>query len=369
MAKKKRGRPSLGQKEAQDGAIQTQEEETGTQPSKRGQKKKPQESVQEEPQETEEQQPPPKRKRGRPSLKEPHSPEPNNEDAEAEASPARRPRGRPPGSRKSPDDEETSSTPRRHQGAADHQGEEGDEHPPRSPSTRRRTGQTAQLEADAPPKAYPHVAPRVRAIKQATIDAKWRPLSAPSIAAATETLALAHRPIMQRIASTQQRRQHASAALSVLHRRIARKLHRGMPFPPPAMPAAGGVPRKRGRRSKTDGGGSGGGGHEAELDFESVLDGARALERRLDPALHAVELLRKEKEWMERELEQDYKTLRNLEAGARGQARQQREQLKKAHVLAPEAAAAPRDKTEEDVEMVFDHKGSVPPGAVFKVCW
>jgi hypothetical protein len=102
-----------------------------------------------------------------------------------------------------------------------------------------------------------------------------------------------------------------------------------------------------------------------------VLNGSQALERQLDPALHAVELLRKETERMERELERDYKTLRNLEAGARGQARQQREQLKKAHVLAhvlaPEAAVA-REKREDDVEMVFDDgKGSVPPGAVFKV--
>lgn len=221
-------------------------------------------------------------------------------------------------------------------------------------STRRRSSQIAQLEADAPLKSYPHVTPRVRGVKQSTIDAKWNPLSAPSIAAATEALTLAHRPIMQRLANNQQRRQHTSSALSLLHRRISRKLHRGLPFPPPGVPAAG--PRRRGRRPKA-------GGHDAELDFESVLDGVRTLERQLDPALHSVELLHKERERMGRELERDYKTLRNLEAGARGQARQQREQLKKAHVLAPEAP----ENREEDAQMVFDHKGSLPPGAVFKV--
>ena len=71
------------------------------------------------------------------------------------------------------------------------------------------------------------------------------------------------------------------------------------------------------------------------MDFESVLNGRAALEKQLDPAVHAVELLKREKTRVERELERDYETLRNLEAGARGQARQQRDLLKKAHVLAP----------------------------------
>ena len=66
-----------------------------------------------------------------------------------------------------------------------------------------------------------------------------------------------------------------------------------------------------------------------------MLNGRAALEKQLDPALHAVELLKREKTRVERELERDYETLRNLEAGARGQARQQRDLLKKAHVLAP----------------------------------
>ena len=68
-----------------------------------------------------------------------------------------------------------------------------------------------------------------------------------------------------------------------------------------------------------------------------MLDAEQALEAQLDPALHAVELLRQEKARVEEELERDYEALRHLEAGARGQARQQREMLKKAHVLAPEA--------------------------------
>lgn len=112
----------------------------------------------------------------------------------------------------------------------------------------------------------------------------------------------------------------------------------------------------RGRRRKV--------GHEAELDFESVLDNTAALERQLDPALHAVDLLKREKERMEKELERDYDTLRNLEAGARGEGRQRRERLRKMHVLAPEKRV---EKEEE--EFVFDERGGVPPGMIFKVCF
>jgi hypothetical protein len=195
-----------------------------------------------------------------------------------------------------------------------------------------------------------HVAPHVRGVKQSLIDAKWTPLGPPSVAIATEILELAHRPILQRMAGTARRRQHTSAALSVAYRRITRKLQRGLPFPPAGMPAT------------SRGGGDG--GRETELDFESVLEGKRSLEKQLDPALHAVELLRKEKDRMVRELERDYMTLRNLEAGARTQAREQRDQLKKAHVLAPEASNKPHL---EDVEMLTNEGLLIPPGNSFKV--
>lgn len=216
------------------------------------------------------------------------------------------------------------------------------------------------MAAPLPPKRYLHVAPHVRGVKQATIDAKWTPLAAPSIAVASEILELAHRPIIQRMSGTTRRRQHASAALSVAYRRITRKLQRGLPFPPAGMPSSSSVGTGTGTR------GGGDGGRETELDFESVLDGRRALERQLDPALHAVELLRREKAVMVRELEKDYMTLRNLEAGARTQAREQREKLKRSHVLAPEATGRPRL---EDVEMVFDDNDDGGGDGLFKVCF
>ena len=226
---------------------------------------------------------------------------------------------------------------------------------PESQRRERRRAAVAAAAAQLPRKRYLHVAPRVRAVRQSTIDARWTPLGSGSIAAASEILELAHRPVIQRMSGTVRRRQHASAVLSVAYRRITRKLQRGLPFPPAAMP---------GPPSGTRAGG-GDGGRETELDFERVLDATRGLQKQLGPALHAVELLRREKARMERELERDYVALRNLEAGARTQKREQREKLKRAHVLVPAATGKPHL---DDVEMVFDeHDALVSQGNTFNV--
>lgn len=229
--------------------------------------------------------------------------------------------------------------------------EEATEEPSETARTSRRTSSGIELLiADAPskPRTIPHVIPRTRGVKQSVVDAKWGPLDLASQNAATETLVLAHRPIMQRMSNSQQRRQFSATALGQVHRRISRQLQRGFPFPPSALTHATG----RGRRKA---------GHEAELDFESVLDGTAALERQLDPALHAIELLKREKKKMEEELERDYATLRNLEAGARGETRLRKERLRKMHVLAPEKR---EERDHED--FVFDKGGGVPPGMAFK---
>jgi hypothetical protein len=72
-----------------------------------------------------------------------------------------------------------------------------------------------------------------------------------------------------------------------------------------------------------------------ELDFEAVLDGKQSLERQLQPGKHAVELLKAERDRMEKELEKDYEELRRLEANARAQTRERKDLFRKAHVLAP----------------------------------
>lgn len=181
----------------------------------------------------------------------------------------------------------------------------------------------------SPPKPYAHIVPHVRRVRQSTIAAKWSPLTGPSLSAVSALLQLAHRPILQRLSDSHQRRAHASAALRLTARRISRKVAaRGLPFPPASMPAA---PRRGGQQQQPPSDG----GREVELDFESVLDAKAALEAQLGPAAHAVELLRREKNAVERELERDYETLRELEARARSQAREQRGLLKKAHALTP----------------------------------
>ncbi|KAK7208831.1 hypothetical protein V2G26_016009 [Clonostachys chloroleuca] len=287
--------------------------------------------------------PPGKRRRGRPSAQ--------RESLDAQNEPttkSKRGRGRkqntPPPEREVEEEEAEESQ------------HEEQERPPsrRSPS---RESSPSESDSELLTKPYLHVTSFVRGIRQSTIDAKWTALAGPSIAAATETLELAHRPILQRLSNSEQRRQHTSSALAVLYRRITRKLHKGLPFPPATASAGGSMVARRRR--------GGDGGRELELDFERVLDASQALERQLDPALHAVELLRKEKERLERELERDYKTLQNLEAGARGQSRQQREQLKKAHVLTPHATTS---RAGDNVELAFDDEGPVPLVRYSRIC-
>ena len=195
----------------------------------------------------------------------------------------------------------------------------------------------------SPAKPYTHIAPYVRRVRQATIEAKWSPLGAPSLKALTSILQLAHRPILQRLSNTQQRQTHTAAALRLVTNQITKKIARGLPFPPSSMlPARGKGSGSRGRpRNLPDG------GREAELNFESVLDSKQELERQLDPALDAVELLRAEKERMEQELEMDYEALRNLQEGARAQAREQRELLKRVHDFAREEKNAPKTKDQD----------------------
>ncbi|KAM0420617.1 hypothetical protein ACHAPT_011533 [Fusarium lateritium] len=196
---------------------------------------------------------------------------------------------------------------------------------------RRRTSKedaasSSDEELPSPPKPYPHVAPYTRIIKSSTIAAKWTPLTGASLPAASSILTLAHQPILQRTSSTRNRRTHASAALHLVSRRIERKLARGMPFPPASSTGGGGrVGRRRGADAD--------GGRALELDFEAVLDGKTALERQLVPARHAVELLRAEKERMEKAVEDDYEKLRKLEADARAQTRERKDLYRKAHHL------------------------------------
>ncbi|EHK15513.1 uncharacterized protein TRIVIDRAFT_164757 [Trichoderma virens Gv29-8] len=336
---KKRGRPSLGGKARDLGQMHVHQDEA-TPPQQ-------------------------KRKRGRPSLK---SREPEDEETPR--------RGRP---RYSEDTE--SQTSLQSSGAAQESDE--DQLQNETPNlkqlpakrkrgrpslqARREEEETPEHDDDVPPspsKPYPHISPHINRVRQSTIESKWSPLPDSTVSAASSMLALAHRPILQRLSTSEQHHTHTSAALRLVSHRITRKIARGIPFPPASMPSAR-VPR--GRQAGIVPGAAGvSDGRATELDFESVLDAKTALERQLDPALHAVELLAREKEKLERELERDYEALRNLENSAKAQGREYRGLLKKAHVLAPtpETVHSQR-KQKAEQDMSFTHSTGSLSGGLF----
>ncbi|TQN74609.1 hypothetical protein CSHISOI_00823 [Colletotrichum shisoi] len=183
--------------------------------------------------------------------------------------------------------------------------------------------------ARRPAPKHRHIAPRVRQIPRSIIEEKWTPLAPPTLAHVSSLLRLAERPVLQRLAANEKRRDQAASAIRLVTNRLSRKLSRGLPFPPAAAPSTG---SGAGTRKAADADG----GRAEELNFERVIEGVAALERQLDPLLHAVELLKVEKERDERSLEADYDSLRTLEANARSEARNFKDNLRKTHVLVPE---------------------------------
>ncbi|KAF5982872.1 cylicin II [Fusarium coicis] len=380
--KRKRGRPSLEKDQNEE-----PEQETGD-AGKQKRKKRSKEKQIQEPEEQPEEEPQP-RKRGRKAAQ---PPEPEPEEQEAEPAPALAPRKRQRREAKEPEPEpesEEEEQPRRsprnslrdlgedannkgskaerskkkkdrvaQENAEDQQPEEAPKkrgrRKGRRPSTenanepqeepqetnkkksRRKEEEDAPSDSDeslaSPPKPYIHIAPFKRTIRSSKVAADWTGLSGASLPTTKSILKLAQQPILQRMAPTNNRRTHASAALHLVYRRMERKLARGLPFPP-------GNPSSKTTKRRLDADG----GRALELDFEAVLDGKAALERQLVPGMHAVELLKTEKERMERELERDYEELRKLEANARAQTRERKDLFRKAHVLAPTSRPASKD--------------------------
>ncbi|KAF7539009.1 hypothetical protein G7Z17_g12512 [Cylindrodendrum hubeiense] len=62
---------------------------------------------------------------------------------------------------------------------------------------------------------------------------------------------------------------------------------------------------------------------------------------------------------MERELEREYDLLRELEKTARAQTKVRKEQLKKAHVLAPTSRPTPQEAQDRSIITTGDSSGSV----------
>ncbi|RYO77958.1 hypothetical protein DL766_003143 [Monosporascus sp. MC13-8B] len=173
--------------------------------------------------------------------------------------------------------------------------------------------------------AYRHLATATRRVPRDVIESKWAPLDAASISSVTELLAAASRPVLLRL-NNPAKHAHAAAALGAVTNRLRSKLARGLPFPPPPPAHA---------PSGNGGGGTSRNSREDELEYERTVSAIQGLEAALDPLLHGVELLRREKERAERELEREYRVLATLGANARAQARERRERMRRLHVLVP----------------------------------
>ncbi|KAF5642700.1 cylicin II [Fusarium sp. NRRL 52700] len=383
--KRKRGRPSL--EKNQNNEPEQETEESGKQKRKKMLKEKqisePQEQLEEEPQ---------PRKRGRKAAQQP-DPEPEEPAAGSASAPRKRQRRE----AKEPEPEQEEQPRRSPRNSLHHLGEDANNNGSKAARSKKKKGRVAQKNADqqpqeapnkrgrpkggrpstenadgpqeepqepdkkrsrakekddapsdsdeslaSPPKPYIHIASFKRTIRSSKVAADWTGLLGASLPTTKSILKLAQQPILQRMATTNNRRTHASAALHLVYRRMERKLARGLPFPPGFSSS-----KTTKRRLDTDG------GRALELDFEAVLDGKAALERQLVPGMHAVELLKTEKDRMERELERDYEELRNLEANARAQTRERNHLFRKAHVLALTSRPAHND---QDTTFVTDTK-------------
>lgn len=201
---------------------------------------------------------------------------------------------------------------------------------------------------------FRHLQETVRAIPRSTI-AKWNSLDPPSVHAINAFLNDAQRPVLFRLQDTNRRREHASAALSHISRRVRTKLVKGLPFPPPT----GGISAR-----------ANAGSYEDEFNFERTVDAVQTLENTLNPLLHAVGLLEREIEREENALAKEYDTLHKLETNARAEAQEWKGRAKREHALA-RGMKSRGDSEEQDtrarVELVPLAESEVA-GGLFKVC-
>lgn len=177
----------------------------------------------------------------------------------------------------------------------------------------------ASSEEDEQEFPFRYLKERTKNIPRSIISEKWNALDGPSINAVGAFLADAQRPVLLRLQNTSRRREHASAALSLVSRRLHSKLAKGFPFP---APTAG--PAKR----------AASGSHEDEFDFERAMNAVQGLENTLNPLLHSIGLLEREVKKEEDALARDYDNLHKLEANARSEVKGWREKAKREHVLA-----------------------------------
>lgn len=179
---------------------------------------------------------------------------------------------------------------------------------------RRTSDEQAGSRSSSPePAPYRHLVNHTRHITRHTIQETWSPLDSACVDSVANILHVASRPVLLRLNNLTKHAQ-ATSALNAISNRLRSKLTRGLPFPPATT---------SNRR-------------EDELDFEYTVDGTEILEAQLDPLLHSVALLQREKERAEQELGRDYKILNSLSINAKSEMRGRKEQLRKVHLLVPD---------------------------------
>jgi hypothetical protein len=154
---------------------------------------------------------------------------------------------------------------------------------------------------------YQHLAAVTRGVSRHIIDTKWEPLPATAVDRVSQLLNDVERSVVMRLQDEHKRTQ-ASTAVQMVARRLHRKLTRGQPFPPSTRPLP-----------------------EEDFDFEKILDSSRALEARLTPILHSIELLKAETAKEEALLEADAATLEALDANAKAEASRRKRAEKTLH--------------------------------------
>ncbi|KAI3328032.1 hypothetical protein HD806DRAFT_347399 [Xylariaceae sp. AK1471] len=258
-----------------------------------------------------------RKKRSRPSQ----NSQPSVEEAELEPEPVlpRRKRSRATqsgsnGRREEPADEEPQAESQLNRSSGGH----------RKSKNRRQTSDrqdqspahSSSPESASSPPPYRHIAKRTRRVTHEVIESKWSSLEPSSLVNIAALFHSVSQPTLLHVAPKQY--VHAEEVLEKVIRGLYKRSGK-LPFPPAST-----LPRR-----------------EDELDFERTQSAIEVLLSQLDPLQHSVELLRREKERAERELEREYKVLNQLSTNARAEARERRDRLRKVHVLVPEKTSSP----------------------------
>ncbi|KAI0485495.1 CENP-Q, a CENPA-CAD centromere complex subunit-domain-containing protein [Xylaria cf. heliscus] len=185
-------------------------------------------------------------------------------------------------------------------------------------------------DSDSSPPPYRHITERTRRVTHEVIESKWSSLDPSSLTNIASVLHSVSLPTLQHVVPKQYA--HAEDVLEKVIRGLCKRSAR-LPFPPASV-----LPRR-----------------EDELDFERTQSAVEVLLSQLDPLQHSVELLKREKERVEKDLEREYKVLDRLSTNARAEARERRDRLRKVHVLVPTTA---HDSVTNDINLLSADKAT-----------